>query len=188
MGTASVGALSPSGISSESIGLTAPRDAGTYEYGACVSTVPGESVTANNCSGTVQVVVQEPPDLVVETPTVSDGRLISGESFTLSARVRNQGGSASAAATLTFRRRRAGGAWTSVGTASVGALSPSGISSESIGLTAPPDADTYEYGACVSAVPGESDTAKQLLGHGAGRGAGAAGPGGGDPDGRATAV
>ena len=164
VGTASVRALSPSAVSSESIGLTAPRDAGTYEYGACVSTVPGESDTGNNCSGTVQVVVQAPPDLVVETPTVSDGSLMPGESFTLSASVRNQGGSASAATTLTFRRRRAGGAWTSVGTASVRALSPSAVSSESIGLTAPRDAGTYEYGACVSTVPGESDTGNNCSG------------------------
>ena len=158
VGTASVRALSPSGGSSESIGLTAPPEADTYEYGACVSAVPGEGDTGNNCSDAVQVVVQEPPDLVVETPTVSDGSLTSGQSFTLSARVLNQGGSESAAATLTFRRRRSGGSWTPVGTASVRALSPSGGSSESIGLTAPPEADTYEYGACVSAVPGEGDT------------------------------
>ena len=164
VGTDAVTALSPSGSSVESIGLSAPAQGGTYEYGACVSTVPGESDTANNCSGAVQVVVQEPPDLVVETPTVSDGSLISGESFTLSARVLNQGGSESAAATLTFRRRRTGGSWTPVGTASVRALSPSGGSSESIGLTAPPEADTYEYGACVSAVPGEGDTGNNCSG------------------------
>ena len=158
VGTDAVGMLSPSGSSVESVVLSAPAQGGTYEYGACVSPVPGESDTGNNCSPTVQVVVQEPPDLVVETPTVSDASVISGESFTLSARVRNQGGSESAAATLTFRRRRLGRAWTPVGTASVRELSASGVSSESIGLTAPADADTYEYGACVSTVTGESDT------------------------------
>ena len=164
VGTDAVGGLSPSGRSTESIVLSAPALGGSYEYGACVSTVTGESDTGNNCSGTVQVVVQEPPDLVVETPTVDDTSLISGQSFTLSARVRNQGGSESAAATLTFRQRRGGGAWTSAGTASVRALSPSGVSSESIGLTAPQDADTYEYGACVSTVPGEGDTANNCSG------------------------
>ena len=158
VGTDAVGALSPSGSSVESIVLSAPAQGGTYEYGACVSTVTGESDTGNNCSPTVQVVVQEPPDLVVETPTVSDASLISGESFTLSARVRNQGGGASAAATLTFRQRRAGGSWTVAGTDAVSALSPSGSSVESIVLSAPAQGGTHEYGACVSTVTGESDT------------------------------
>ena len=158
VGTASVGGLSPSGVSRQSIGLTAPPDAGTYEYRACVSAVTGESDTGNNCSGTVRVVVAGGPDLVVDTPTVSDSSLISGESFTLSATVRNQGGSESEAATLTFEQRRLGGTWTAVGTASVGGLSASGVASESIDLMAPAEAATYEYRACVSAVTGESDT------------------------------
>ena len=164
VGTDSVSGLSPAASSDESIGLNAPAQAGTYEYGACVSPVTGESDTANNCSVAVRVVVESGPDLVVDSPTVSESSLISGQSFTLSARVRNQGGSASAAATLTFRRRRAGGAWTTAGTASVGGLSPSGVSSESIGLTAPAEAAAYEYGACVSSVTGESDTGNNCSG------------------------
>ena len=159
VGTDSVGVLPPSGTSSESIGLTAPAEAGTYEYGACVSTVAGETDTANNCSAAIQVVVAEPPDLVVESPTVSDSSPTSGQSFTLSATVRNRGDAESAAATLTYRRRQAGGSWIEVGTDSVGRLPPSGTSFESIALTAPPAAGTYEYGACVSTVAGESDTA-----------------------------
>ena len=125
---------------------------------ATLTPVTGESDTGNNCSGETRVVVEEPPDLVVETPTVSDGSLTSGESFTLSARVRNQGGSASEAATLTYRRRRPGGAWIAEGTDPVGGLSPSRTSQESIGLTAPAQAGAYEYGACVSTGRWETET------------------------------
>ena len=151
-------ASSPSASSFESIGLTAPTEGGGYEYGACVSTVGGESDTDNNCSDAVQVVVQEPPDLVVETPTVSDASLTARQSFTLSATVRNQGDGTSPPATLTYRRRRPGGSWASVGTDRVGALSPSATSRESIRLTASAQAGAYEYGACVSTVRGESET------------------------------
>ena len=158
-GTDSVRALSPSGSSVESILLTAPSRAGAYDHEACVSTVAGESDTGNNCSGAIRVVVHEPPDLVVETPTISDSSLTSGESFTLSAGVRNQGGTASEAATLTWRRRRPGGAWVTQGTSAVGRLSPSGTSRESIGLTAPAQAGAYEYGACVSTVRWEREAA-----------------------------
>ena len=44
------------------------------------------------------------PDLVVESPSASASGLAPGQSFTLSARVRNQGGGAAAATTLRWRR------------------------------------------------------------------------------------
>ena len=159
VGADSVRALSPSGSSVESIDLTAPSRAGAYDHEACVSTVAGESDTGNNCSGVIQVVVHDPPDLVVETPTISDSSLTSGESFTLSAGVRNQGGTASEAATLTWRRRRPGGPWVTQGADAVDRLSPSGTTRESIRLTAPAQAGAYEYGACVSTVRWELETA-----------------------------
>ena len=158
VGTDAVSALSPAASSGESIGLNAPAQAGTYEYGACVSTVAGESDTGNNCSFAVRVVVASGPDLAVVFPTVSDSSPASGESFILSVAIRNLGGSESAAATLTFRQRRSGGSWTSVGTTPVGRLPPSGTSAEAIRLTAPAEAGSYDYGACVSTVAGESDT------------------------------
>ena len=55
VGTDAVRALSPSGSSAESIRLTAPPQAGAYDYGACVSEVTGESETGNNCSDPVRV-------------------------------------------------------------------------------------------------------------------------------------
>ncbi len=161
VGTDSVSGLSASGTSAESIPLTAPSSAGTYYYGACVDSVSGESDTTNNCSSGIAVTVSAAPDLVVGAPTVSDNSPTTGESFTLSATVRNQGSGSSAATTLRYYRSAdssISSSDTAVGTDSVGGLSASGTSAESISLTAPSTAGTYYYGACVDSVSGESDT------------------------------
>ena len=161
VGTDAVGALSASGTSDESIGLTAPASAGTYYYGACVIVVTDESDTSNNCSDAVTVTVGGRPDLVVESPSVDDDSPVTGASFTLSATVRNQGSGPSAATTLRYYRSADAtitGTDTQVGTDAVSALSASGTSDESIDLTAPSSPGTYYYGACVNSVTGESDT------------------------------
>ena len=101
------------------------------------------------------------PDLVVQTPSVSDSNPNAGESFTLSAAVRNQGNGLSASTTLRYYRSPDATISTSdtaVGTDAVGGLAASGTSAESISLTAPSAAGTYYYGACVDPVSGESDT------------------------------
>ena len=172
VGTDAVGALAASGTSAESISLTAPSTAGTYYYGACVASVAGESSTANNCSASVRVDVEEPesqtsPDLVVGTPTVSDSSPETSASFTLSVTVRNAGDGASAATTLSYYRSTdttISTSDTSVGTDAVGTLAASGTSAESISLTAPSTAGTYYYGACVASVAGESSTANNCSG------------------------
>ena len=163
VGTDAVGGLVASGVSAESIGLTAPSGAGTYYYGACVDAVSGESDTGNNCSAAVTVTVGAAPaaDLVVVSPSVDNNSPAAGASFTLSATVRNQGNGSSAASTLRYYRSSdatisAGD--TAVGTDAVGGLAASGASAESIDLTAPSNPGTYYYGACVDAVSGESDT------------------------------
>ena len=101
------------------------------------------------------------PDLVVESPSVSDNTLTTGQSFTLSATVRNQGTGSSATTTLRYYRSSdatISTGDTSVGTDSVSGLSASGTSAESISLNAPSSAGTYYYGACVESVSGESST------------------------------
>ena len=172
VGTGAVSSLSASGASNESISLTAPSAAGTYYYGACVDPVSGESRTGNNCSGAVSVTVMAgsgpgAPDLVIQTPSVSDSSPNAGESFTLSATVRNQGNGQSASTTLRYYRSTdatisAGD--TEVGTDAVNGLSASGASDESISLTAPSTAGTYYYGACVDPVSGESATGNNCSG------------------------
>ena len=101
------------------------------------------------------------PDLVVGSPTVSDSTLTSGQSFTLSATVRNRGSARAPATTLRYYRSTDSTISTSdtpVGTDAVSALAAGASGAESISLTAPSSAGTYYYGACVEPVGGESDT------------------------------
>ena len=101
------------------------------------------------------------PDLVVQSPSVSNASPNAGQSFTLRATVRNQGRARSAETTLRYFRSSDATISTGdtrVGTDTVSGLAASGTSPESISLTAPSSAGTYWYGACVDAVSGESDT------------------------------
>ena len=161
VGSDAVGALGASRTSSESIRLTAPSSAGTWYYGACVVSVAGESA-GNNCSAGVRVRVEAAgPDLVVQSASVSHSSLTPGQSFTLSATVRNQGTGQSAATTLRWYRSSNATISTrdtQVGTDPVGTLSASRTSSESIRLRAPSSEGTWYYGACAAGVSGESDT------------------------------
>ena len=100
-------------------------------------------------------------DLVVGSPSVTDSTPDTGDSFTLSATVRNDGDGAAAATTLRYYRSTDATITTSdtaQGTDALRRLSAGATSPESISLTAPSSAGTYYYGACVDAVTGESDT------------------------------
>ena len=171
VGTDEVPGLAPSGTSTQSVSLTAPSTPATYYYGACVDAVTDEADTANNCSDSVTVTVQAPvaqpqerqdqQDLVVTSPTVSDGGPAPGARFTLSATVTNGGGAAAAATTLRYYRSADATITTSdreVGENTVAELAAAGSSSQSVELTAPATPRTYYYGACVDAVADESDT------------------------------
>ena len=163
VGTDAVDALLPSHLSRKNFTVAAPSSPGTYYYGMCVDAVTDESNTTNNCSGSVGFTVRDPaPDLVVGSPTVSDGSPASGASFTLSATVRNAGDGASPSTTLRYYRSTDAAITTSdtsVGTATtVGALAIARTSSGSTSLTAPSSSGTYYYGACVDAVASELDT------------------------------
>ena len=171
VGTDSVGRLWTADSSftqtrTERITLRAPSTADTYYYGACVDAVTDESDTTDNCSGSVQVDVEEPttrPDLVAGSPAVDDATPEMGATIMLSATVSNTGDRVSAATTLHFYRstnQTITSTDTLVGSVAVGTLAASGGSSGalSLSLTAPSAAGTYYYGACVDAVAGESDT------------------------------
>ena len=100
------------------------------------------------------------PDLEVQSPSVNDNSPVTGATFTLAATVRNAGDGEAAATTLRYFRSEDATittADTAEGTAAVRRLAASATSSESIDLTAPSTAGTYYYGACVDAVPDESD-------------------------------
>ena len=145
-------------------GVNAPQNSGTYYYGACVhSSVPGESNTRNNCSAAAPVIVGDSgnPDLVVQSASVSDSSLDSGQSFTFYATVLNQGDGQAASTTLRYYRSPNPSISSQldieVGSDPVGSLPASRTSPESVGLDASLDGGTYYYGACVDPVPGESD-------------------------------
>ena len=100
------------------------------------------------------------PDLIVDTPIVSNNSPPPGQPFTLSATVRNQGDGQAASTTLRYYRSPDATITRSddsVGTDVIGSLAASGAVDRSIGITSPSDAGIYYYGACVEPVSGESD-------------------------------
>ena len=171
MGTDSVDALAAEEHVSHSIDLTAPSQPGTYYYGACVDAVDNETDTTNNCTvnhgegtGHLSIVVSEPgpPNLRVHRARASESNLVAGETFTLSARVLNDGSGESSATTLRYYRSTDSTITisdTEEGTDSVGAITGGSTSAQSVDLTAPSMAGTYYYGVCVDTVANESNTA-----------------------------
>ena len=126
-----------------------------------VYTMSGQSGSTGGGSGGGGGGGSSSPDLIVESPSVSDNTLTTGQSFTLRTTVRNQGTGSAASTTLRYYRSSNSTISTSdtaIGTDSVSGLSASGTSAESISLNAPSSAGTYYYGACVESVSGESDT------------------------------
>ena len=120
---------------------------------ANLSTVTAEGATPPPTTG---------PDLVVQSPSVSNSSPNTGQSFTLRATVHNQGSGRSAATTLRYYRSSDATITisdTEVGTDAVGSLAESSSSSESIALKAPANPGTYYYGACVDSIPGEPEIA-----------------------------
>ena len=107
--------------------------------------------------------VTEPPrrpDLAVAA-TPSDEALEPGESFTLSATVRNRCGAQAQATTLRYHRSTDATITTSdtqVGTDAVAALAAGATSAESLTLNAPTASGTHYYGACADAVAEETST------------------------------
>ena len=107
-------------------------------------------------------VAKTQPDLMVTPPAVSDSGPVVGQSFTLSATVRNDGEGDSAATTLRYYRstdETITSSDTEVGTDVVAGLTASGTSSQSVELAGPAMPGTYYFGACVDAVADELDTA-----------------------------
>ena len=71
-GVTGVSALAAGGTRDYYVFLTAPSEAGTYYYGACVDSVTGESNITNNCSSVMVTVLESEPDLVLASPGASD--------------------------------------------------------------------------------------------------------------------
>ena len=159
-GTTDSLALPAGGSEEHTMQIRTPDEAGEYRYRACADEVANEANTNNNCSELATFTVQAGPDLIVPERWASDDTLAPNESFTLSARVRNQGGSAARRSTLRYWiSDDIIGGWSRLDdTLSVPPLRQGGSWLSSRTLTAPSDAGTYLYAACVDSVPRESDT------------------------------
>ena len=179
VGSDYVNVLGVGASNDEDYSRNVPQTEGTYHYYACVEELPNESDKNNNCSETVEVTVatasQGGPDLVVYSTSVYDKVFAPGERFQMSFRVQNQGGGASAsAATMSYYRSEDAtispsldeklaihsGVAGSMNSSRVGQIAADGSSQVIVYLDAHTyghEQDTYYYGACVEAVPGESN-------------------------------
>ena len=124
---------------------------------------------------------------------MDDSGPAAGESFTLSATVKNDGEGAAAATTLRYYRSTDATIATSdtqVGTDAVAGLAAAGSSSQSVDLTAPDTSGTYYLRGVRGRGDGRVRHDQQLLviGDGDSTGTGQTGPGGGGSDGETTAV
>ncbi len=164
----------PDGSDGSSDIVRAPTSPGMYYYGACLDPVPGESDTSNNCSEAVPMNVGV-PDLAIGLAWVSTSVPLAGQSFMLTATVRNQGPEAAASTMLRYYRSddaTIDANDTPIGTGTVSSLmgfdglasgpgsrlAPSGRSRQAIRVSAPSRPGTYYYGACADAVPNEANT------------------------------
>ena len=108
------------------------------------------------------VAAQSAPDLVVLGPNVSKSSLETGVPFWFIATVVNDGYGRSAATMVRYYRSTDATITPSDTEEGMDPVAPKGRHQgygATIRLTAPSTAGTYYYGACVDAVPGESDTA-----------------------------
>ena len=131
--------------------VSAPVSAGTYYI-----RVEG---SYSSTTGDYTLHVVGPLDLVVAA-SVSDSTLAFEQPFTLRATVRNQGGGAPEP-TVLFYYSSTDATITSDDTqisADVVSLETAELVTKSLSLTAPAEAGTYYYGACVQGVSGEHNT------------------------------
>ena len=104
------------------------------------------------------------PDLIIVSPSVSDNTLTPNQFFTLSATVKNQGTGTASFASLRYYRSTDATISTndsSVGIDALSSLAAGATSEQNISITAPSSGAIYWFGACVTAVIGESDTSNQ---------------------------
>ncbi len=91
--TDSVAALAAGATEADSCTVSAPTTTGTYYYGACLTSVSGESSTSNNCSTAVKVTVSSStakPDLVVSALS-GPSSATRGLTMSISYSIKNQG-------------------------------------------------------------------------------------------------
>lgn len=165
IGTDAVSSLSPGSTSYELISLVAPTTPGCYYIGACVDTMGGESLVANNCSAGVLIRVSGldgvGPDLIVQQPSASLYYLDPSERFGVVMTVKNLGDETATQTALHYYRSSDTSISPTdvmIGSDTVDSLAPGGEGSEAEVFYAPTTAGTYYYGGCVDSVSGEANS------------------------------
>ena len=132
------------------------------------ATDPGGLAATQSFAVSVEEETTPLPDLVVESPSVDVADSIeAGARFTLGADVRNRGAGDAAATTLRYYRSADATITTfdtEVGSDGVTRLVSGESTAETTAVTAPSDAGTYYFGACVDAVGNESNVANNCSG------------------------
>ena len=113
------------------------------------------SVTTNTPADTTRTQTPDTPeqqasDLVIDALKVNKNVLDAGESFTLSAVVRNQSEESSSTATLTYYQYFDDKSVEKVGESEIASLAAGETTDVSITLTAPETSGTHSYYACIS--------------------------------------
>lgn len=162
----SMGIFEPSSLSQPfSINVSMPSEPATYYIGCTVTyeTYGGHGIERSHTkfASSPVIVYSVHPDLAVLEPSVNWDALSAGQSFSFSAKVRNQGGGTAASSTLSFMR-----SFDSIitpndavlGTSVTRSLTPGSDAQMSKVLTAPGDPGIYYVGVCVASVIGEDQS------------------------------
>ena len=110
---------------------------------------------------TVTATVLNAPDLVVQPVSVNNNLLTTGQNFTISATVKNQGSAASGSSTLRYYRSSdstINSSDTQLSTDPIPSLAANGVSMQNATVTAPNTPGNYWVGACTEIVANESNT------------------------------
>ena len=150
--------------------ITIPTTIDTYHYGVCVGMLVTEATdtdSSNNCSQAVEVTVlaTDTPELIVDVVKTASTAFEVGSSQTFTATVRNVGGTISAATKLRFYRSTDETISTTDDTAvggtnsqTVAAIAVGGSLDVNLDIQVTTTAGMYHYGACVTAIVGETST------------------------------
>ena len=155
---ASVISLAPDSTTNISRKITGHSE-GTKYYGICITAVPGETTTDNNCSDSIAIRVL-PADLAAESFSSSKTAIQSGEEINLTAIVRNNGIGSSKATRLTYYRSDDNIITTSddeLGENEIVELTAGNSSNDNFIVTGHIVGTKY-YGFCVASVAGETTT------------------------------
>ena len=137
--------------------IVAGHSEGTKYYRACITAVPGETTTDNNCSDSITIRVL-PADLVVATFSSSKTAINSGEEINLDGIIRNQGGVTSATSSLTYHRSDSNSISLNnsvISIDSVSSLAPDSTTNISEKITGH-SAGTKYYGICIAFLADET--------------------------------